>query len=60
VSEGKDNTEGNSNGDKGDGQATATRAMVATTTVVGKDEGNGNGDEGQVIKRVRAAWQWQQ
>jgi hypothetical protein len=46
VSEGKDNKKGDSNDDKGDGQATAIRAMVATTTVVGKDEGNGNGNEG--------------
>jgi hypothetical protein len=32
------NNKGNGNGDKGGKQATSTRAMVAGTTVVGKDE----------------------
>jgi hypothetical protein len=33
---------GNGNGDEGGGQATAARAMVAATTVMGKNERDGN------------------
>ncbi len=40
------NNEGNGNGNKSDGQATAARTMAAATTVVGEDEGNCEGDEG--------------
>ncbi len=34
------------NGNKGGGQATATRAMAVVTNVVSKYEGSGNGNEG--------------
>ncbi len=40
------NYKGDGHSHKGGKQATATRAMEAVTTVVGKDEGNGNSNEG--------------
>ncbi len=38
--------EGNGGGNEGGRQATATRAVVAAKTVVGKGEGYGDGNEG--------------
>ncbi len=40
------NNEGDGNSSESSGQVTATRAMAAATTVVGKDVGDCNVDEG--------------
>jgi hypothetical protein len=45
------NNKGDGNSDEGGGQATAMRAILAVTTVVGKDEGNSDGDEGGMGQR---------
>jgi hypothetical protein len=40
------NNKDDGDGNKGGGRATATRAMVVRTTVVGDNEGDGDNNEG--------------